>query len=288
MARPLRIQYDGAVYHVTSRGNERRPVFLDAEDHKGFLDVLRATRERYNWLCHAYCLMTNHYHLVVETGDGQLSAGMRQLNGVYTQWFNRKHRRSGHLFQGRFGAILIEKESHLLEACRYVVLNPVRARLVKHPSEWEWSSFNSTGGKHAPHPCLTTDWVLGQFAEERSQARKAYRRFVEDGMGKEWDWLEARAQGVLGSAGFIEKLVDYAKGRKEILEIPRSQRFLNRPSLETIFCAETLETKPGRNRAMRVAVEEHGYSVKEVADHLGLHYSTVSRRLSEEKSKGKT
>jgi len=286
IARPLMIQYDGAVYHVTSRGNERKPVFLDASDDRGFLDVLRPVRERYNWLCHAYCLMTNHYHLVIETPDGQLSTGMRQLNGVYTQWFNRRHQRTGHLFQGRFGAMLVEKESHLLEACRYVILNPVRARVVGHPSEWEWSSYNSTQGRCASHPCLTTDWVLGQFAGKRSRARQEYRRFVEDGIGKESGWMEAKVQGVLGSAGFVEKLVDYVKGRKDLQEIPRSQRFLNRPSLETIFSMDVVETKRGRNRAMVIAVEEHGYSGREVADHLGLHYSTVSRCLSEEKAKG--
>ena len=118
MARALRVQYDGAIYHATSRGNERRPVFRDNADRRDFLDLLRMVNERYNWLCHAYCLMTNHYHLVIETVDGELSVGMRQLNGVYTQRFNRRHHRVGHLFQGRFKAILIEKERHLLEVCR--------------------------------------------------------------------------------------------------------------------------------------------------------------------------
>ena len=285
MARPLRIQYDDAVYHVTSRGNERRPVFLDRNDRETFLAVLQTANERYNWLCHAYCLMTNHYHLVIETADGNLSAGMRQLNGVYTQRFNRRHERAGHLFQGRYKAILIEKESHLLEVCRYVVLNPVRARLVKHPSEWKWSSYNSTRGRTAPYPCLATDWILGQFAEDRSLAQREYRRFVLEGMGSESIWSDVKAQGILGDADFVESLSDYVKGHKGIQEIPRSQRFINRSGLEAIFSERVMKTKETRNRAIRTAVEEFGYRQKELAGHLGMHYSTISRLLNEEMSK---
>ena len=130
MSRPLRIQYAGAVYHVTSRGNEKKPVFKDDEDRRTFLNTLQHVNKRYNWICHAYCLMANHFHLLIETPDGNLSPGMRQLNGVYTQLFNKRHGRTGHLFQGRYSAILIQKDSHLLEVCRYVVLNPVRARIA--------------------------------------------------------------------------------------------------------------------------------------------------------------
>src|SRR4030042_5793823 len=127
MARPLRIEFPGAVYHVTSRGNARQTIFIDDEDRGGFLDLLSIVVERFNWICHAYCLMGNHYHLLIETPDGNLSKGMRELNGIYTQHFNRRHGRVGHVFQGRFKAILVEKDSYLLELCRYIVLNPVRA-----------------------------------------------------------------------------------------------------------------------------------------------------------------
>jgi REP element-mobilizing transposase RayT len=130
MARPLCIEYPGAVYHVTSRGNEKKPVFKDDHDRENFLNALQHVNRRYNWICHAYGLMTNHYHLLIETPDGNLSIGMRQLNGVYTQLFNKWHGRARHLFQGRYKAILIQKDSHLLEVCRYVVLNPVRAKIV--------------------------------------------------------------------------------------------------------------------------------------------------------------
>jgi len=160
MARPLRIEYPGAVYHVTSRGNEKKPVFKDDTDRLTFLNTLQHVNKRYNWICHAYCLMTNHYHLLIETPDGNLSIGMRQVNSVYTQLFNKRHGRAGHLFQGRYKAILIQKDSHLLEVCRYVVLNPVRARMAEKPEEYRWSSYLATAGKAQPHPCLTSDWVL--------------------------------------------------------------------------------------------------------------------------------
>jgi REP element-mobilizing transposase RayT len=131
MARPLRVQYAGAAYHVTSRGNAGSSIFKDDKDRLTLLKVLKDVNDRYHWFCHAYCLMDNHYHLVIETPDGNLSRGMRHLNGVYTMRFNRDHQRVGHVFQGRYKAILIQKESHLLEVCRYVVLNPVRAGMVQ-------------------------------------------------------------------------------------------------------------------------------------------------------------
>ena len=140
MARPLRLEFSGALYHVTSRGDGREAIFLADGDRKLFLDVFAGVSERFNWVLHAYCLMTNHYHLLVETPDANLSKGMRQLNGVYTQRFNRTYNRSGHVFQGRYKAILAQKEAYLLELARYVVLNPVRARMVRTAAEWPWSN----------------------------------------------------------------------------------------------------------------------------------------------------
>ena len=144
MARPLRLEFAGALYHITSRGDRQEAIYLDDPDRECFLALLRDVRERYNWLIHAYCLMDNHYHLLVETPDGNLSKGMRHLNGVYTQSSNARHGRVGHVFQGRYNAILVQKEAYLLELARYIVLNPVRARMVRTALDWPWSSPTAT------------------------------------------------------------------------------------------------------------------------------------------------
>jgi len=146
MARPLRVEFDGALSHVTSRGNARADIFADEQDRQAFLETLGKVVQRFHWLCHAYCLMDNHDHVVLETPEGNLSKGMRQLNGMYTQAYNRRHRRVGHLLQGRCKAILIQQESHLLEVCRYVVLNPVRAQAVQSAKQWRWSGYRATAG----------------------------------------------------------------------------------------------------------------------------------------------
>ena len=283
MARPLRIEYPGAVYHVTSRGNEKKPVFKDDADRQNFLNTLQHVNKRYNWICHAYCLMTNHYHLLIETPDGNLALGMRQLNGVYTQLFNKFHGRSGHLFQGRYKAILIQKDSHLLEVCRYVVLNPVRARMVEKLDEWKWSSYLATAGRGKPHASLTTDWVLSQFSGKRGKAEQKYREFVSWGIGKPSIWKEVRGQTLLGEESFVDKLTDHLKKHKNIPEIPRSQRYTDRPSLGKLFTEKILADMAKRNKAINDAVEKHGYRQREVADHLGMYFTSISRIVNKTK-----
>lgn len=279
MARPLRIEYEGAVYHITSRGNGGEEIFRDEEDRKSMLETIKKVRDRYNWLCHAYCLMDNHYHLIIETPEGNLSEGMRQLNGVYTQMFNKKHKRAGHIFQGRYKAILIQKESHLLEVCRYVVLNPVRAGIVRKPDEWKWSSYRGTAGERKPHPCLTADWVLGQFGTRKQQAQKKYKEYVRAGIGGERIWKEVRGQSILGKEDFAESLIEYVKGYRDIKEIPRGQRYAGRPGLDELFDEETKADRKKRKEKVQEAVERHGYRQKEVADYLGIHYSVISKLL---------
>lgn len=281
MARPLRIEYDGAVYHVTSRGNERKNIFRDDEDRLLFLDILKKVNEKHNWLCHAYCLMNNHYHLVIETPDGNLSKGMRQLNGVYTQTFNKRHDRVGHIFQGRYKAILVSKESHLLETCRYVVLNPVRAKATETPEEWKWSSYRSTTGLEKPHPCLTIDWILGQFSTKRGFAIKKYRGFVKAGIGESTIWTSVKGQIILGKEDFVEKYIDHVRKHEGIKEIPRSQRYVNRPALAQLFKTDTMKNKLKRNKKIREAATRFGYSQNEISNHLGMHYSTISRLLKD-------
>ncbi len=158
MSRPIRIEFSGAFYHVTARGNRRESIFDDDIDREKFLEINGQVIEDFNWICHAYCLMTNHYHLVIETPDGNLSKGMRQLNGVFTQTSNHRHQRGGHLFQGRYKSILVDADAYLLELIRYVVLNPVRAVMVDHPRMWRWSSYNAMIGETpAPTWLLQTD-----------------------------------------------------------------------------------------------------------------------------------
>jgi REP element-mobilizing transposase RayT len=276
MARPLRIEYDGALYHVTSRGNERKAIFKDDSDRELFLNTLFQVNERFHWICHAYCLMDNHYHLVIETPDGNLSKGMRQLNGVYTQAFNRHYHRVGHLFQGRFKGILVQKDSHFLEVCRYVVLNPVRAKAVKRPREWVWSSYRANGGLAAAPRCLRVDEILSHFGQRRGPAQEKYRKYVGEGIGGTAIWEDLEAQSLLGLEGFADALRGHVTGKRSLREIPKGQRLIGRSSLENLF-NEAGKGKAKRDRLISQAVNQHGYSQTEVARHLKLHYSTISR-----------
>jgi putative transposase len=236
------------VYHVTARGNAQADIFLSDSDCQVFLDILADVIEKYSWLCHAYCLLDNHYHLIIETPDPNLSLGMRQLNGVYTQAFNRAHQRVGHVFQGRFKAILVEKGSHLLELCRYVVLNPVRAGMVTQPGNWRWSSYKVTayGGK-VPE-VLTIDWVLGQFAERKVAARQQYRKFVADGMAmRKRPWEKLVGQVFLGSENFVARMREHFGDRQEVKEIPRAQRYSGRPPLGRLFAEVQTQSRQQRN-----------------------------------------
>ena len=270
MARPLRVEFSGAIYHLTSRGNARQKVFFTDTDRELFLDTLSQVVSRYGWICHAYCLMANHYHLLVETPKANLSLGMRQLNGMYTQSFNRRHNRVGHLFQGRFKAILVEKESYLLELCRYIVLNPVRVKGKGEIGAWKWSSYRATAGLASVPEFLSTDWILEQFGKKRAKAQKQYRAFVREGLENR-PWEELKGQIYLGSEAFIER---HCPGNQELKEIPRVQLKAVKPSLERIFA------KSGK-RAIVQAYKEHGYRLQEIAAHLGVHYATVSRRLKQ-------
>ena len=282
MARPLRIEYPGAVYHVTSRGNQRGAVFIEEGDRALFLSVLAETVDRFRLRCHAYCLMGNHYHLVLETLDANLARAMRGLNGVYTQTFNRRHDKCGHVFQGRYGAVLIQRDSHLLEACRYVVLNPVRAGLAATPQEWRWSSYGATAGLKAGPGFLTTAWLLAQFGDNLPEARKKYVQFVAEGCdARIWDELVSGI--VLGSASFAGRCRALVHMDGDTNEIPRNQHCAPRPGLVEILAG------PGENcEKWRRAVDVFGYTQKEVAGEMGMHYSYISRVLKRERSKVKT
>lgn len=178
MARPLRIEYEGAVYHVTSRGNALTSIFLNNKDRNNFLSIFGKVIERYSWKCYSYCLMNNHYHLLIETPNGNLSTGMRQLNGVYTQYFNRIHHSAGHLFQGRYKSFLIDKDNYAIVLSAYISLNPVRARIVGNPGEWEWSSYRALVGLSEKPEWLDTDFVTEYFGNKRTGVVK-FKEFIK-------------------------------------------------------------------------------------------------------------
>ena len=175
---------------------------------------------------------------------------------------------------------MIQKDSHLLEVCRYVVLNPVRAKMVEKPEAWNWSSYRATAGRESSHPCLTVDWMLGQFSGKRGKAEQEYRQFVQWGINKETIWAEVRGQALLGEDEFADSLVAHLRKHKDVPEIPKSQRYVNRPLLGKIFTEQVIRDKQKRDRNIVEAVEKHLYSQREIADHLGLHYTSVSRIIS--------
>ena len=234
MVRPLRIEYEGAVYHVTSRGNAGTEISLDDGDRVRFLEVLGTVVERFGWICHAYCLMTTHYHLLIETPQPNLSRGMQHLNGVYTQWFNRRHSRAGHLVQGRFKSIVVEKESYLLELARYIVLNPVRAKLVRSARDWRWSSYRATAGQVDPPSFLTLGWLLSQFAGNRGKAIRAYRSFVKQGKGIDV-WEAMTASVLIGSAAFVHSLKPLLKDVIENRDVEMTNRFFRAAMHNGVF-----------------------------------------------------
>jgi REP-associated tyrosine transposase len=281
MARPLRLQFPGATYHVTARGNDRRPIFEDDDDCARFLIVLASVVARYRVRCHAYCLMGNHYHLLLETPEANLSLAMRQLNGVYTQGFNRRRERCGHLLQGRFGAQLVDGDAYVLEVCRYIVLNPVRAGFAAHPRQWRWSSFCATAGETSPPGFLTLEWVRALVdARTSGEASIRYVAFVEAGLGEPETALDRfRAKAAVGDEAFMTRLGErYRREAPPSAEIPRVQRFAARPTLSQLF--REARSKAERNARAVVAVRDHGYAIREVADFLGRHYATVSRALA--------
>ncbi len=280
MARPLRLEFPGALYHITSRGDRREDIYHKDEDRVLFLSVLGRVCETYNWVCHSYCLMSNHYHLLIETPEANLSKGMRQLNGVYTQSYNRGHDVTGHVFQGRYKAIVVEKQSYLLELSRYIVLNPVRAGMVRAAKDWPWSSYRATAGQVEPPAYLHCDWVLSNFGKKKAEARERYRRFVAEGRGQSSPWGSLRNQLFLGSDSFVERIQSTIDGEKELSEIPLSQR---RPLPRTL--GEYQKMARNRNTAITNAYKSGGYTLKEIGEHFGLHYSTVSGIIGSHKSK---
>lgn len=273
MARPLRLDFPGALHHVTARGNARQDIFFTAADRQRFLDTLGKVCERLGWRCYAYCLLDNHYHLLIETPSGGLSRGMRQVNGVYTQYVNRAHDRVGHLFQGRYAAVLVHKDSHLLEVCRYIVLNPVRAGLVDAAGEYAWSSYRATAGELRGPTWLHSDTVLSMFGGVARTARARYRRFVAEGAARR-PWDDLVDQVFLGPAAFVDEMKARVDNADALTEVPQAQRRAPAHGLDW-YAAET----PDRDAAMLAAWRSGDHTQQAMARHFGIHYTTVSRLL---------
>lgn len=274
MSRPLRLELAGGLYHITSRGDGREDIYLSEGDRLAWLDVFGLVCKRCNWVCHAWCQMTNHYHILIETPETNLAQGMRQLNGVYTQRFNRVHGRVGHVFQGRYKAILVERDSYLLELARYVVLNPLRAGMVKRLETWPWSSYLATCGQ-APAPVwLQPDWILAQFGRQRASAIRKYVEFVHQGARLPSVWTQLQGQIYLGSEAFVKKMQAHIEKRPSLNEIPRAQRrMLTQPLKE-------FEQRYERNEAMARAYMSGQHTMAAIAEHFGVHYSSVSRAVA--------
>ena len=234
MARPLRLEHENAVWHITARGNEQRNIFRDDADRERFLLLLRQTVTRFGWRLFAWVLMTNHYHLLFQTPQPNLSRGMHWLNGRYAQWFNRRHGRSGHLFQGRFHGRLVEKESHLLAVARYVVLNPVRAGLIAHPKDWRWSSYRQTAGIDVPETWLAANDLLESFGGATSRGCQEYVAFV-DQTDQPSPWIHLVGQIYLGSAAWIKEVQERIGSAPRSAEHPRPQLEPARPALTEII-----------------------------------------------------
>jgi REP element-mobilizing transposase RayT len=273
MARPLRLEFPGAIYHVTSRGDRQEDIFLCDDDREDWLEILGIVCTRFNWVVHVYCQMNNHYHLVIETVDGNLSRGMRQLNGLYTQRFNRRHGMVGHLLQGRYKAILVQREAYLLELSRYVVLNPLRVHAVTALEDWRWSSYPAATGMVATPNWLNTQGLLSQFGANRDSAIAQYRQFVMAGMGMPSPMLNTRHQLLLGDSNFIERHWQH-KDNDVLLEVSKAQR-----KSVTLPLTEYEIRHADRNTAMAQAYASGAYTMAEIARHFGVHYMTVSRAV---------
>lgn len=278
MARPLRIEFPGALYHVTSRGDNKCTIFTNTKDRNRFLSIYSEICTRLQWVTYAWCLMGNHFHLVVETPEPNLSEGMRVLNGTYTQYFNRAHGRTGHLFQGRFHSILVDRNPYLLEVIRYVVLNPVRAGLATSPHEWPWSSFRATAGLETAPDWLDTDFTLDAVAERkgtREQKQAFFAAYVESGIrGSRSPMDDLRQQIYLGNELFVAQTQEKIQPGASLSDVIREQK---RPPLESL--EDFRKIYPDRKEAMAQAYLSGHFSQSEISRFFRVHVSTVCKAV---------
>ena len=283
MARQLRIEYPGALYHVTSRGNEKKDIFRSIKDRDKFLSYLSSAWERHGAVFHAYCLMSNHFHLMVETPLGNLSWIMKHINGSYTTYFNVKHKRAGHLLQGRYKAVLVQADAYAAELSRYIHLNPVRAKMVSTPEEYRWSSCSRYLEGTEPS-WLSTGLVLGYFGTEVEDRRRNYRDYLYDAIGKESrDPLsDSVASTILGSDDFVRDIREkYLDGKENDRELPALRDLSRGPGVAEIK-ALSEEAFPENERLARMAGiylcwRYSGAKLKEIGALYGISESGVNR-----------
>jgi REP element-mobilizing transposase RayT len=276
MARRRRIQYPGAVYHVMARGNRKARIFEDEDDCRSFLDLLARTTTRYGFRVYAACLMVNHYHIVGETPRGNVAHAMRYLNGIYAQASNRRHRRTGHVFEARYRSLNIQRESYLKRAVRYVVLNPVRAHLVTAAAAWPWTTYRATAGLEPAPAWLSLDWLEWAFrAESRPEAAARYREYVETTVSRAGVNTRAIA---LGGRASRELMANLSRGPEVERGLPGPKTAIARPLL-TAALADTTGPAATRRRAIYQAHAIHGYSQSDIARYLKVDPSTISKLL---------
>jgi len=288
MSRPLRLEYEGAFYHIISRGNARENIFDEEDDFNSFLELLGKEIKQQNWQCYGYCLMNNHYHLLIETPESNLVRGMRRLNGTYSQYFNLINKKVGHVFQGRYKSIIVDKDSYLLELNRYIVLNPYRAGMEKSIGEWKWSSYRVTIGGESRPEWFNKDLIISHFSSKSREGIKNYKKFVEEGVGEENPSKNIIGQIWLGSKEFVKE-VEGKVGIKESKEIPISQRRPIRPTANELidvvkkeYMVDNKSIVERKNiEAYRAAVyllrREGNLGVREVSEKFSISESMVSR-----------
>ena len=250
MSRQPRIQFPGAFYHVTSRGNRHADIFLDDLDYLTWLETFGRTADKFGFISHSFCQMPNHFHILLETPKANLSGGMHFLNSVYSQHFNKRHEKDGHVLQGRYNALLVAKDSHFAELGRYLTLNPVRAGLTNSPAEWRWSSYRFTAGFATPPEWMETELMLAHFGHASDPCRyTAFRSFVADGIGAVNPLAKRRQR-------LSQKAIEEQAAPKSLAQ----------------YAAQS-----DRDAAIADAIATGAYSKKEVADYFKVNRLTVTR-----------
>jgi putative transposase len=275
MSRRPRLQFAGAVYHVMARGNRKSTIFHDDEDRRQFLYVVGDAALSYDLRIRAACLMGNHYHLVLETPGCNLSDAMHFVNGVFAQRSNRRHGQTGHVFEGRFRSLVIQRESYLMRAARYVVRNPVRAGLVARAGDWRWSSYRATAGLEPAPPWLHVEWIQWAFrAPSMDEARERYMKYVNaPAVSQRTVALNGL---VFGTKQFERRLLDVIGADQADRPVPRAIRNLTRRPLAELFDGDRTRG-PSRDRLIHRARVEHGHRFADIARHLGIDRSTASK-----------